>query len=59
MLKLFKLLGVLMTNEQAIYFEDVSYTAHSTAILKQMTGSFYKGKRTTLIGPSGAGKTTL
>ena len=47
-----------MTNEQAIYFEDVSYTAYSTAILKQ-TGSFYKGKITTLIGPSGAGKTTL
>lgn len=48
-----------MTNEQAIYFEDVSYTAHGTAILKQITGSFYKGKITTLIGPSGAGKTTL
>ncbi|KRG15702.1 amino acid ABC transporter ATP-binding protein [Virgibacillus soli] len=48
------------TNDQAaIRFESVNYVIDDIQILKNITGSFYKGKITTLVGPSGAGKTTL
>ncbi|RDW16244.1 phosphate ABC transporter ATP-binding protein [Oceanobacillus chungangensis] len=43
----------------AIQFEHVNYSDGSTSILKNITGFFPKGKITTLVGPSGAGKTTL
>jgi len=48
------------TEEQTIIqFKQVSYADEDVSILKDITGSFYKGKITTLVGPSGAGKTTL
>ncbi|HEX6594209.1 MAG TPA: phosphate ABC transporter ATP-binding protein [Bacillota bacterium] len=47
------------TIEAAIRFEDVSYHAGGIRILKNITGSFPKGQITTLVGPSGAGKTSL
>ncbi len=50
----------LNTNDQAaIRFESVNYVIDDIQILKNITGSFHKGKITTLVGPSGAGKTTL
>lgn len=48
-----------MTNNEAIQFKKVNYFAGSTHIIKDITGAFIKGKITTLVGPSGAGKTTL
>lgn len=48
-----------MANHVAIEFNHVNYSAHGQSILKDITGSFEKGKITTLVGPSGAGKTTL
>ena len=45
--------------EKAIEFKHVYYSDGPTEILKGITGSFTKGKITTLVGPSGAGKTTL
>ncbi len=47
------------TTEPAIELKNVSYSNGNTAILKNISGTFHKGKITTLIGPSGAGKTTL
>lgn len=43
----------------AIQFHDVSYAANETSILKSITGSFPEGLITTIVGPSGGGKTTL
>ncbi|MFC2949463.1 ABC transporter ATP-binding protein [Virgibacillus sediminis] len=43
----------------AIRLENVSYSADGLDILKNITGSFEEGRITTLVGPSGAGKTTL
>ncbi|HLR09633.1 MAG TPA: phosphate ABC transporter ATP-binding protein [Bacillota bacterium] len=43
----------------AIRFDHVDYSTDGTHILKDITGYFPNGKITTLIGPSGAGKTTL
>ncbi|MET3576669.1 phosphate ABC transporter ATP-binding protein [Bhargavaea ullalensis] len=43
----------------AIHFRSVSYEAGGKKILKNITGSFPAGKITTLVGPSGAGKTTV
>jgi putative ABC transport system ATP-binding protein len=37
----------------------VYYSSDDVPILKDITGSFIEGKITTLVGPSGAGKTTL
>lgn len=48
-----------MTDNAAIQFNKVNYSAGDTPILKNITGVFRKGKITTLIGPSGSGKTTL
>lgn len=46
-------------NEPIITFKNVSYSDRDISILKNINGSFFKGKITTLVGPSGAGKTTL
>lgn len=46
-------------HEPIISFKNVSFSDRDTHILKNITGSFPKGKITTLVGPSGAGKTTL
>lgn len=46
-------------NDSIISFQDVSFSDGDTPILKNITGSFPKGRITTLVGPSGAGKTTL
>lgn len=45
--------------EVTIHFEHVHYEKNSSFILKDVTGHFYKGKITTIVGPSGAGKTTV
>lgn len=42
-----------------IEFKNVSYSDRGTQIIKNITGTFPEGKITTLVGPSGAGKTTL
>ncbi|MGY0694455.1 ABC transporter ATP-binding protein [Virgibacillus sp. FSP13] len=42
----------------AIQFNEVSYSSDGLHILNNITASFPKGKITTLVGPSGAGKTT-
>ncbi|PAV28280.1 phosphate ABC transporter ATP-binding protein [Virgibacillus profundi] len=46
-------------NDTAIEFKNVSYSDGELQIIKDVTGTFPKGKITTLVGPSGAGKTTL
>ncbi|UJL47199.1 phosphate ABC transporter ATP-binding protein [Virgibacillus sp. NKC19-16] len=43
----------------AVQFQDVNFSADGVHILKDITGYFPEGKITTLVGPSGAGKTTL
>ncbi|MBY7142507.1 phosphate ABC transporter ATP-binding protein [Virgibacillus sp. NKC19-3] len=43
----------------AVQFQRVNYSIDGVRILKDITGYFPKGEITTLIGPSGAGKTTL
>lgn len=43
----------------AISFQQVSLSLHDTPILHNITGHFPKGQITTLVGPSGAGKTTV
>ncbi|WP_373895257.1 phosphate ABC transporter ATP-binding protein [Virgibacillus sp. CBA3643] len=43
----------------ALQFKDVNYSADGLHILKDITGYFPEGKITTVVGPSGAGKTTL
>ncbi|MBP1970463.1 putative ABC transport system ATP-binding protein [Virgibacillus natechei] len=45
--------------QAAVQFNQVDYSAGGVHILKDITGSFPEGKITTLVGPSGAGKTTL
>ncbi|WP_044641213.1 ABC transporter ATP-binding protein [Risungbinella massiliensis] len=50
----------MTTNDKsAISFHQVHYAPDNMHILKNITGSFPEGKVTTLVGPSGAGKTTL
>lgn len=46
-------------NQAAIRFESVNYAVDGLQILKNITGFFHEGKITTLVGPSGAGKTSL
>ncbi|WP_047980459.1 ABC transporter ATP-binding protein [Ornithinibacillus contaminans] len=50
-----------MTNPTTpiVEFKNVTYSTDGLHILKEITGSFPEGKITTLVGPSGAGKTTL
>ena len=43
----------------AIQFENVSLHMKDRDILHNISGSFPKGRITTLVGPSGAGKTTI
>ncbi|QXE02248.1 phosphate ABC transporter ATP-binding protein [Terribacillus sp. DMT04] len=45
--------------QAAIYLDSVTYHAGEKEILHAITGTFAKGKITSVIGPSGAGKTTL
>lgn len=45
--------------ETAIQFKKVNYEKDQLSILKNINGVFYKGKITTIVGPSGAGKTTV
>ncbi|MBM7839157.1 putative ABC transport system ATP-binding protein [Alkalihalobacillus xiaoxiensis] len=48
-----------MSETNAIECRDVYYSANGHSIIKGLTGSFAKGKITAIVGPSGAGKTTL
>lgn len=43
----------------AIYFKNVSYHTNGTKIIRNITGVFPRGKITAIVGPSGAGKTTI
>ncbi|RDU36656.1 phosphate ABC transporter ATP-binding protein [Neobacillus piezotolerans] len=45
--------------EKVIHLEHVHYSVGSVKIIKDITGYISKGKITALVGPSGAGKTTL
>ncbi len=45
--------------EQRIDFDNVSFTYEQRTVLKEASFSFEVGMMTTLIGPSGAGKTTI
>lgn len=45
--------------EPIITFKNVTFSDRNVPIIKNISGSFAKGKITTLVGPSGAGKTTL
>lgn len=45
--------------KDAIRFKQVNYSASGIHILKNITGAIPAGKITTLVGPSGAGKTSL
>lgn len=49
----------MITYEPAIHFKDVRYSIDGNSILGPITGSFPAGQITTLVGPSGAGKTTV
>lgn len=46
-------------DDYAIDLNEVDYTIKDIHILKQITGSIPNGKITAVVGPSGAGKTTL
>ncbi|MEC0304048.1 ABC transporter ATP-binding protein [Terribacillus saccharophilus] len=48
-----------MNQQAAITLEDVVYETEENKIIHGITGMFTKGKITAIIGPSGAGKTTL
>lgn len=43
----------------AIELKKLSYSDDGTPIIKEISGELYEGKITALVGPSGAGKTTL
>lgn len=53
--------GLQMSSNQkaALEFNHVSFSDGEVPILNNITGFFVEGKITTLVGPSGAGKTTL
>ncbi|HLR52066.1 MAG TPA: phosphate ABC transporter ATP-binding protein, partial [Candidatus Avamphibacillus sp.] len=48
-----------MTKNAAIRFDGVSFSADGIDILLDITAFFPKGEITSLVGPSGAGKTTV
>ncbi|MFB1100135.1 ATP-binding cassette domain-containing protein [Terribacillus sp. JSM ZJ617] len=48
-----------MEHQEAITLENVTYETEKNHIIHDITGAFTKGKITAIIGPSGAGKTTL
>ncbi len=48
-----------MSVDAAIRFVNVTFSDKEMIILKNITGYFPRGKITTIVGPSGAGKTTL
>lgn len=48
-----------MKQQAAITLQDVVYETEKNKIIHGITGMFTKGKITAIIGPSGAGKTTL
>lgn len=45
--------------EIAIRFENVCFKKNDMQILNEVSGVFYEGRITTIVGPSGAGKTTV
>ncbi|TSI04481.1 ATP-binding cassette domain-containing protein [Lysinibacillus sp. BW-2-10] len=49
----------MIHNDIAIEFKKVCYEVNDLSILNNVSGVFYNGKITTLVGPSGAGKTSL
>jgi len=52
--------GILSPSfNQAVRFKDVSFSYLKRQLLKNVSLEFSKGSFTTLIGPSGAGKTTI
>ncbi len=48
-----------MNDDKVIELKGITYKVDETTILKDITGSLNKGKITSIVGPSGAGKTTL
>ncbi|MFP7494636.1 phosphate ABC transporter ATP-binding protein [Terribacillus saccharophilus] len=48
-----------MEQQAAITFQEVVYETEENPIIHGISGKFNKGKITAIIGPSGAGKTTL
>ncbi|PAF21174.1 phosphate ABC transporter ATP-binding protein [Terribacillus saccharophilus] len=48
-----------MIQQAAITLQEVVYETEENKIIRGITGRFTKGKITAIIGPSGAGKTTL
>lgn len=45
--------------KEEIVFQNVSYEIENVTILKNITGTFYEGTITTIVGSSGSGKSTL
>ncbi|WP_067726621.1 ABC transporter ATP-binding protein [Oceanobacillus damuensis] len=48
-----------LNSKAALQFDHVTYSDKNLTIIKDITGFFPSGRITTLVGPSGAGKTTL
>lgn len=48
-----------MSEINTIECRDVFYSANGNSIIKGLTGSIKKGRITAIVGPSGAGKTTM
>lgn len=49
----------MIKNKEALTFKNVTYHVNHLHILRDITGFFPEGKITSLVGPSGAGKTTV
>ncbi|GAB3043434.1 ABC transporter ATP-binding protein [Virgibacillus ainsalahensis] len=50
---------MIASDNAAVRFNQVNYSTEGLHILKNISGSFTEGSITTIVGPSGAGKTTL